>query len=647
MPFDKAATAVFRIGPTEAHQAAVARTWFGSLLGQSVVLLGLLLAYVAGVALLWRTLGETLADLERSLGAFGFWAVMLTPLLFICVFSLAPTATRAARERRLRPLAENAEPPAPGYFRLHPYGAGDRGGYVRRDDLLDRFVSGMLEAEASVFYLSGASGVGKSSLVASEIVPAFEARGWRVRDARGLGDSYASMAAAIGDLETQLGQPAAPAGRTPAAAQGGEALFERTVIASRALAERGLATGVLLVVDQFEEFLILEDEPQRAAFAGLLRHFAETPVPGVKLLLVFREDYRALLFKQRLPDFIPGRTGFELAPFTRAEAQRFLEGGPKLMDAAGYDALFTGLDRVEQTRGLYRPITLNMVGLVLERTGSRLSDDPGRLIERYLADCLTRGRSRDFSGPVLRSMITSAGTKEPRAAPALAEKTRLAEWRVRATLVDLEQDGLVRPLPRDGLWEVSHDFLARLLASVLGRLRPPRFARAAPWALGLAALGWAGALGLGAPYYFSLQREAALAAIRERGFDRLAQVERGIGFRGWGTSDGDLAALSEAAEAEGLQVTVLDLRGSGVTDLSPLEGMPLTTLDLSFAGGVTDLSPLDGMPLTSLDLSYALGVTDLSPLEGMPLTSLDLSAAVGVTDLSPLEGMPLTSLSLS
>ena len=88
----------------------------------------------------------------------------------------------------------------------------------------------------------------------------------------------------------------------------------------------------------------------------------------------------------------------------------------------------------------------------------------------------------------------------------------------------------------------------------------------------------------------------------------------------------------------------LDLGGTGISDLSPLKGMPLTSLNLDRCGQVTDLSPLKGMPLTSLNL-WGCSQADITPLKGMPLTSLNLGGTK-VIDLSPLKGMPLTSLSL-
>jgi hypothetical protein len=42
------------------------------------------------------------------------------------------------------------------------------------------------------------------------------------------------------------------------------------------------------------------------------------------------------------------------------------------LSQCAWDALFRGLDRIEEARGFYRLITLNMVGLVLERMGQKL-----------------------------------------------------------------------------------------------------------------------------------------------------------------------------------------------------------------------------------------------------------------------------------
>src|SRR5260221_13080079 len=68
--------------------------------------------------------------------------------------------------------------------------------------------------------------------------------------------------------------------------------------------------------------------------------------------------------------------------------------------------------------------------------------------------------------------------------------------------------------------------------------------------------------------------------------------------------------------------------------------MPLSFLDCS-GPNVADLSPLIGMPLTTLNCNYASALSDLSPLKDLPLTSFSCGAT-SVSDFSPLVGVPLT-----
>lgn len=84
-------------------------------------------------------------------------------------------------------------------------------------------------------------------------------------------------------------------------------------------------------------------------------------------------------------------------------------------------------------------------------------------------------------------------------------------------------------------------------------------------------------------------------------------------------------------------------RQSGVTDLSPLEGLPVKYLDLT-GTGVTDLSPLRKVPLEELYLENTQ-IRDLRPLAGLPLRILRLEQTP-VEDISPLAGLPLEQLNL-
>jgi serine/threonine protein kinase/Leucine-rich repeat (LRR) protein len=102
--------------------------------------------------------------------------------------------------------------------------------------------------------------------------------------------------------------------------------------------------------------------------------------------------------------------------------------------------------------------------------------------------------------------------------------------------------------------------------------------------------------------------------------------------------------LGDLSPLHGLPLSSLDITGSKVLDLQPLAGMPLTALKLADTR-VRNLGPLAGMSLTRLSLA-GTEVSDLGVLAGMPLTSLDLSGTP-VRDLAPLKGMKLASLDLS
>jgi hypothetical protein len=115
------------VGPTEEQRQTFARTFLGSLLGQATILAGMMLVYVATVALLWKYASDELSTLYATVGFFAFCAIIAAPLVFILLFSMLPTGWRALRERRLKATVIGGDVQfKPGYFRLHPYGVADR-----------------------------------------------------------------------------------------------------------------------------------------------------------------------------------------------------------------------------------------------------------------------------------------------------------------------------------------------------------------------------------------------------------------------------------------------------------------------------------------------------------------------------------------
>lgn len=102
--------------------------------------------------------------------------------------------------------------------------------------------------------------------------------------------------------------------------------------------------------------------------------------------------------------------------------------------------------------------------------------------------------------------------------------------------------------------------------------------------------------------------------------------------------------LSDLSCLQGLPIESLDLTYTWVTNLAPLARLPLKLLWIR-GTRVSDLSPLRETPLVDLNICDT-PVKDLSPLTGMKLTSLDISRSK-VTVLTPLKGMPLEQLDIS
>src|SRR6266545_5818822 len=197
-----------------------------------------------------------------------------------------------------------------------------------------------------------------SPLLGAKVLPQLRDLGWMVVETRLFGDPIQRLRAALLAADSRLA-------RKPAAELSLQDLLKR------AAESRGKKhdAPLLLVVDQFEEFLILHTEEERRAFAALLDDLVKNPIDGLRVLLVFRSDYRPLVFKLALPALMAGQNWQELAPYDRGEATTFLQSGGRELSPQSIDKLFLGLDRIEDAPGVYRPITLNMVGLVLERMG--------------------------------------------------------------------------------------------------------------------------------------------------------------------------------------------------------------------------------------------------------------------------------------
>ena len=84
----------------------------------------------------------------------------------------------------------------------------------------------------------------------------------------------------------------------------------------------------------------------------------------------------------------------------------------------------------------------------------------------------------------------------------------------------------------------------------------------------------------------------------------------------------------------------MQFKGSTVTDLSPLTNLPITELDLDETG-IQQIESLAELDLRVLKL-WSTRVTNLNPLANMPLKLLFVASKVG--DLEPLRDCPLTNI---
>jgi hypothetical protein len=651
-----------------APMLAAAQGFFGSLVGQIFLSTGLLVVYFAAVISLYLAKAP-LQAFRDDLGPFLFWGIVATPFVCILLFQVLPTALRALREKRLREIAISGVP-QPGYFRLQPYAASDHDAFKRLDGADREVLNWLRSTKSSLLYLSGASGVGKSSLLSASVLPELRGVGWTVIETRIFGDPVERLRTALLDAKGLFKRK--PTDRL--------SLTELLRSAAETTA-RAHAAPLLLVIDQFEEFLILHDEAGRTAFASLLSDLAKNPIEGLKMLLVFRSDYRALVFKLGLPPLSSAENWFEISPYNRSEAATLLQGGGRELSRGALDGLFRGLDRIEDASGLYKPITLNMIGLVLETMGGTLRGDASKLIQTYLTNSLTASTSRDFVKPVLAEMITDAGTKEPHTEAELVGRTRFEPWRVKATLADLAQRGLVRRLEgAEATWEIAHDFLARMIGQLIGRFKPPLLRRAQPLIAPVVLLGWVLMSVVAMPYWRISQQQATEKALRERFGAQIgpaiAEVPPGVTspinffsislelpYLGddsrfaiardlireltelmWLKLGGTVCQITNLEPLEGLtNLSALEVRNcEHITSLEPLKGLPkLRWFNLSGPTGITSLEPLKGLTnLLRLDLVSTTGITSLEPLWGLTgLQRLDLTGATGITNLEPLKGL--------
>src|SRR5271157_2029612 len=577
-------------------------------LGLAKSWVGLLTAYVVAVTAAVYAFQKFAEPLKGS----SFWilvSLLAAPLVLALLFHAIPELVDRRRRKRLAEITGHLQA---GYFQLAP--REDEASFTRADGKHEELLRWLEQRTSPILYLTGLSGSGKSSLLAAWVLPRLERKDTVVIRLRGYQDPIAV-------LEQELLRPGVIWQRPTAEAGGARPLLER---ACRNIRPRRL----LVVLDQFEEFVILQDPDKQQRFGQLMSALGQQPIAGLTFLFVFRNEYTGLIEKLALPPLNQNTNWKEVPPFTESAARDFVQAsGLQVSDELLRDVLREAAE-IEQTRGIIRPVTINLCGLVLGRfaTGLPRGFRPGELVRGFLRESVLLPPIRDIAPVLVPHLITGYVTKRPRTVSELAADTSSDPAAVRGCLRTLGQSdrAIVRPLDEEQqTWEISHDFLVPLLDSIVGRWRMPLRRRLRSWLPWIAATAMVAVVVVAA-----IWRRDPILELEDLGWkvhkkDKALELE----FEGLPPRE-SLRALQRTSQPLHVKInrvdnitsisdwsvlknlTTLDLRNTQVSDVSPLKGLKnLTTLDLSGPGPpnprsrLSDVSPLKELKnLTELDL---------------------------------------------
>jgi hypothetical protein len=549
----------------------------GKLLGRTAALLSLVVLLICVAAAANASL-HRFPDLEHILPSWAIWALL--GLCFLAVAAQMFLEWRANRNRAyLLQLAIKPGAVQTGYFRIGAYAdtAEDRKKFSRPDHAEKRVLEWLKRASDVPLYLTGDSGSGKSSLLNAFVLPVLRDQGWTVIEARVWQDPLDALGMALANLES--------AKRSKANADRPlRSLIEDTAEKSERL---------LVVLDQFEEFVILAKPESRQAFAALVTDLRIRSVKDFTLLLVLRSDYQSLLEDAGLPALRSRENLFQLARFQLPAAATFMKRSKLDLQPAALDRLLTSAAELDDTPGLVRPITINVIGHVLAAGRTVASSlDAGTLVRQYIEQTLQQPTIRDHAPRLLEKMITEQGTKQPRSEQGLATDAALRPAEVRAVLNCLCDAGLARPLdPARGEWELSHDFIARAILRYLGRQRRKLLRRvgayAAPALFLLALLG-----GVGVIVWDRFSQDRLRSQLSDLGISISTNEAGGLNAEAKRLDDNGVARCVPLLAELGDRLHSLNLSGTKVANIDALKG--LTALQALHLSG-TQVANIDAL----------------------------------------------------
>ena len=512
--------------------------------------------------------------------------IVTCSILYILCFGTVPQAWRLYRQKRRDALSlpDYTEIPRK-YFRLDPYVAATANEFRRDDNAHVEVLEWIRDSTHPVLYLSGVSGCGKSSILEGYVLPKLIEDGWRTQLVRTFSDPLPPLEAAL---------------NTP----------------------RRRGTHLLIVCDQFEEFAILQDRTpaaERERFVDRVRELQLSPPPGVILLFSFRRDYMNDVVVMKIGELVPNHTFYEIDAFKRGAARKFLEKAlDKEPGAELVDRLLAGAEALDDVPARFRPITLNMLGLALQDLDLQVTAKPEKLVQDYMQRAVAQSEIKEIAPAVIGEMISDANTKEPRTVGELASLLNLNNHDVLVCLTLLAQKGLVRKLdaPQE-LWEISHDFVARQLAILLGRLRPSPWPRLAMLSAPILLILILSGLIIWLPGY-----------AEERAYSNLRGMEIAVTIDGpnnlliatFSPISDDRTYASALPDLNEVRISDLDLSHSNVTTLPTL---PSSLHALNVSG--SKITTLPALPSTLQTLN--ISGSEIATLPALPSTLQTLNAS--------------------
>ncbi len=338
-----------------------------------------------------------------------------------------------------------------------------------RDRELDELCRQIIQYRMSL--LIGASGIGKTSLISAGLVSRVREWGWQVALVRPLADPVANLKRFTwdqlleGNLPTTFNLP--------------------DVLRAASVAHKGRT--LLLVIDQFEDVLgPLASSAIGAVTHDLLSLFRGGP-DNLRILVSYRGDvdHRVGTIWQAISGAATGLPRTYLGPLQSGPAQIILRSTLQALglSLSGDHPDFIGRAvadlEVESALaghpGIYPPFLQMLIARIFDECGADTTFGTNRYFEigasrRIIADYLMSqlkylGDKAEVGKRVLISLVNSYGTKDQKTLEEVCLEAAVSREQATDTLGSLVDLRMVRNV--DGVFEVSHDFLAKMIVMEL------------------------------------------------------------------------------------------------------------------------------------------------------------------------------------